>query len=584
MVQFLEGEPPVKRFSIQVCILVFACLAGLAICRADELAAVTGLVTDPNGRSVPGVTVLITNLNTNEVSRTVTNGQGIYRLPSLQPGIYRMTLDKDGFKSIVKSGVELHVQDVASINFELQIGSVNETVTVEAGGLVINTTDATVSTVVDRQFAENLPMNGRSFQSLIQLTPGVVLTANNGQDTGQFSVNGQRANSSDWMVDGVSANIGISASASIGSGLAGTLGSTSVLGGTNSLVSVDALQEVRIQTSTYAPEFGRTPGGQISIVTRSGTNQFHGAVFDYLRNDVFDANEWIADSVGLPNPRERQNDFGGTFSGPIVKDKTFFFFSYEGLRLRLPQTTLTFVPDASFTPGGTTNSRQNAIPALQPYFNAFSLPNATSPEIFVPCDPTTDPTCPPSGEKATGSAASNASFSNPGTLDAYSLRVDHKFNNRLNVFGRYNYSPSKLTQRGSSSSGASLSTVSLTAITTQTGTLGVTWAISPVAANDFRFNYSSTDASSSDYLDSFGGAVPLGTLPFPASFTARNALFTFGIFALGFNNGDLVAGEGVHNQQRQFNIVDSISIQRGSHSLKFGVDYRRLSPRFVSSQ
>src|SRR3984893_14922688 len=355
MVQFLEGEPPVKRFSIQVCILVFACLAGLAICRADELAAVTGLVTDPNGRSVPGVTVLITNLSTNVTSRTLTNDQGIYRVPSLQPGIYRMTLDKDGFKSIVKSGVELHVQDVASIKFELQIGSVNETVTVEAGGLVINTTDATVSTVVDRQFAGNLPMNGRSFQSLIPLTPGVVLTANNGQDTGQFSVNGQRANSNYWMVDGVSANIGISASASIGSGLAGTLGSTSVLGGTNSLVSVDALQEFRIQTSTYAPEFGRTPGGQISIVTRSGTNQFHGAVFDYLRNDVFDANDWFADSVGLPKPRERQNDFGGTFSGPIVKDKTFFFFSYEGLRLRVQQTTITFVPDASFTPGGLTN-------------------------------------------------------------------------------------------------------------------------------------------------------------------------------------------------------------------------------------
>src|SRR5229473_2533802 len=157
-------------------VLVFACLTGWAACRADELAAVTGLVTDPNGRSVPGVTVVIVNLATNVGSRTVTNDQGIYRVPSLQPGIYRMTLDKDGFKSIVKSGVELHVQDVASINFELQIGSVNETVTVEAGGLVINTTDATVSTVVDRQFAENLPLNGRSFQTLIQLTPGVVLT------------------------------------------------------------------------------------------------------------------------------------------------------------------------------------------------------------------------------------------------------------------------------------------------------------------------------------------------------------------------------------------------------------------------
>src|SRR5882724_1112319 len=282
---------------MRVCVLAFACLAGLAICRADELAAVTGLVTDPNGRSVPGVKIGIRRWGTNIEVTTTTNDQGIYRVPALQPGIYRITLLKDGFKSIVKSGVELHVQDVASINFELQLGSVNETVTVSAGGLVINTTDATVSTVVDRQFAENLPLNGRSFQSLIELTPGVVATANNGLDTGQFSINGQRANANYWMVDGVSANIGINAGATPGSGLAGTLGSAGVFGGTNSLVSVDALQEFRIQTSTYAPEFGRTPGGQISIVTRSGTNQFHGTAFNYLRNDVFDANNWFANSL-----------------------------------------------------------------------------------------------------------------------------------------------------------------------------------------------------------------------------------------------------------------------------------------------
>src|SRR5713226_7209609 len=159
---------------MRVCVLVFACLAGLAICRADELAAVTGLVTDPNGRSVPGVTVILTNLATNVGSRTVTNDQGIYRVPSLQPGIYRMTLDKDGFKSVVKSGVELHVQDVASINFELQIGSVNETVTVEAGASMINTTDGSVSTVVDQTYVQNMPLNGRSFQNLILLTPGTV--------------------------------------------------------------------------------------------------------------------------------------------------------------------------------------------------------------------------------------------------------------------------------------------------------------------------------------------------------------------------------------------------------------------------
>ncbi len=187
----------------------------------------------------------------------------------------------------------VNVQDHLEQNFKLAVGSVSESVTVDGGAPLVNTESAAVSTVVDRQFAENLPLNGRSFQTLIQLTPGVVLTTNNGLDTGQFSVNGQRASSNYWMVDGVSANIGIGTSTTPGNGLGGTLGSFSVLGGTNSLVSVDALQEFRIQTSTFAPEFGRTPGGQISIVTRSGTNQFHGTAFDYVRNDIFDANNWF---------------------------------------------------------------------------------------------------------------------------------------------------------------------------------------------------------------------------------------------------------------------------------------------------
>jgi hypothetical protein len=128
------------------------------------------------------------------------------------------------------------------------------------------------------------------------------------------------------MVDGVSANIGSNSGANPGNGMGGTVGSFSAFGGTNSLVSVDALQEFRIQTSSYAPEFGRTPGGQISIVTRSGTNQWHGTLFDYFRNDILDANDWFADQKGLLKPRERQNDFGGTFSGPILKNSTFFFF------------------------------------------------------------------------------------------------------------------------------------------------------------------------------------------------------------------------------------------------------------------
>ena len=307
---------------------------------------------------------------------------------------------------------------------------------------------------------------------------------------------------------------------------------------------------------------GVQPGGQISIVTRSGTNQFHGTAFDYFRNDALDANDWFngfTNNPPLPKAEERQNDFGGTFSGPIVKDKTFFFFSYEGLRLRLPQTTLTYVPD---TNPQDPYSRQFAAPALLPYMNAFPLPNG--PEVLDP------------NGNHQGIAQFNASYSDPGTLDAYSLRVDHKLNDRLNLFGRYNYSPSELSQRGGE--GTSLSTVIPTKITTQTGTVGVTWAISPVAANDFRFNYSSTDASSSYAWTASGALSRWGRCHSLVRLQPTMQQFSFTVFALG-NNDTPPAGANAHNQQRQINIVDSISIQKGSHSLKFGIDYRRLSPR-----
>src|SRR5258708_5341269 len=225
---------------------------------------INGLVLDPSNRVVVGAEIIAVNDVTAVQFATKSNDEGIYVLPSLPPGPYRLQVSKVGFKTIVKPDIVLNVQDALSINFTLPVGATLETVTVEGGAALVNTENAAVSTVVDRQFAENLPMNGRSFQTLIELTPGVVLTSNNGgSDNGQFSVNGQRAASNYWMVDGVSANIGIGTSIySAGNGLAGANAASSVLGGTNSLVSVDALQEFRIQTSTFSPEFGRAPGGQ----------------------------------------------------------------------------------------------------------------------------------------------------------------------------------------------------------------------------------------------------------------------------------------------------------------------------------
>jgi hypothetical protein len=520
---------------------------------ADPTATLAGRVDDPTGGVVPGTKVQATNVDTNVSYYGETNDVGAYRIPGLPPGHYRMIIEKPGFAKIVKPGIELHVQDVITVNFQMRVGSVSESVTVESGSPVLNTESAAVSTVVDRQFAENLPMNGRSFQTLIQLTPGVVLTVSNGSDSGQFSVNGQRAASNYWMVDGVGANIGIGVGSvgNAGNGLGGTVGSFSALGGTNSLVSVDAMQEFRVQTSTYAPEFGRTPGGQISIVTRSGTNQIHGTAFNYFRNDALDANNWFNGYINAPplqKAKERQNDFGGTLSGPIIRNRAFFFFSYEGLRLRLPQTSLTTVPDET--------ARQNAVPGMQPYLNAYPLPNGAD-------------------DVATGVAQFNATYSNPAMLNAYSLRIDDKASNKLNLFGRYNYSPSENVQRGVF---APLNAVLPARFKTQTGTVGATWSIKPTMLNDLRLNYSLTDASSHYFLDNFGGAIPLASLPFPSPFSKQNANIAVNIFALQ-NAGQLIEGANAHNLQRQINIVDNMSLQRGSHSLKFGVDFRRLSPK-----
>jgi len=510
-------------------------------------ATLNGQVLDSSGGAIAGATVDVVNVATNVKYSTKTNAEGMYLLPELPPANYEIQVSHTGFKTIVKPDVLLNVRDAVVINFTLPLGAVSERVTVEGGAPLINTESAAVSTVVDRQFAENIPMNGRSFQTLIQLTPGVVTIPSNANDGGQFSVNGQRGESNYWMVDGVSANIGVTSGTIPGNGFGGTLGSFSAQGGTNSLVSVDALQEFRIQTSTYAPEFGRTPGGQISIVTRSGTNQYHGTAFDYLRNDVLDANDWFQNYLKLPKPPERQNDFGGTINGPIIKNKTFFFFSYEGLRLRLPQVAQSTVPDL--------NARQSAIPALQPFLNAYPF----------------DPKQPNLGN---GRAQFNASFSNRSTLDAYSLRIDHKLFNRVTLFGRYNYSPSENAQRGSGRQ--ALSSLSPSRITTQTVTLGTTWSIASTVLDDFRFNYSRVNGSSYEFLNNFGGAVPLASLPLPSPYTAQNAQLAF--FILGLNHDLLLLGRGVQNLQRQINIVDSLSLTKGSHALKFGADFRRLSP------
>src|SRR5215471_11575493 len=321
-------------------VLFFLLYPSVLYCQSTS-ASLRGRITDPSKALVVSAGVACVENQTQVRFETTSNSSGEYYLSNVPPGAYRIEVEKTGFKKIVKPDVILHVQDALTIDFEMMVGPVSESITVEAGAPLVNTSDATVSTLIDRKFVEDLPLNGRSFQTLIMLTPGVVVTQTAFDDQGQFSVNGQRADANYFTVDGVSANFGVTGYFPLVQAAGGAIPALSVSGGTNSLVSVDAMQEFRVQTSSCAPEFGRTPGGQISIATRSGTNAFHGTLFEYFRNDVLDANDWFNGYTNvppIPKAKDRQNDFGGVFGGPIVKDKTFFFFSYEGLRLRQPST------------------------------------------------------------------------------------------------------------------------------------------------------------------------------------------------------------------------------------------------------
>lgn len=522
-------------------------------------ATLSGTVIDEAGRSIPGVNLALLNLSTALQRHATTDEEGAYIVPLLPPGHYNLTAQRDGFTTVIIKNIVLNTADQLVLRIKLRVGEIGASVTIVDDVVGIQHSTA-VGTMIDRNFVEHLPLNGRSFQSLFELTPGVVLTQTNFNEQGQFSVNGQRANANYFMVDGVSANFGVSAGSAPGQAAAGSLPALSVLGTTNNLVSLDALEEFRILTSTYAPEFGRTPGAQVSVITRSGSNEFRGSVFEYFRHDAMDANDWFANSSGLPRPAIRQNDFGGVIGGPLIRNNTFFFFSTEMVRLRQPQVAVTDVPSLS--------ARQNAPAAIKPFLNAFPVPNGP--------------------ERNFGVAEFSASYSDPAGLNATSIRIDVVTSEQLALFGRFNYAVSNITQRGApilpglsvqpvvnQNVTQSLNVLSHADVNTITLTGGGTFSFSPRSINDLRANWSRARGATSLTLDDFGGAQALPvSLIFPSAIVSGDTGFQF----LSGTNTNLSLGRNVDNHQQQVNLIESLSIVRGSHQLKFGVDYRRLTP------
>ena len=301
-----------------------------------------GTVTDTTGAAVPGVTVTLTHTATGLVRAVTTNSAGEYTAPSLPTGAYTVLGELTGFKSVTASNVTLGVDQRVRVNLPLEVGTMTEQVTVVGSSPLVQTSSSELGTTVTSDQMEALPLNGRNFVSLTRTVPGVLrgIPGSNIDGAGSlawrasasFSANGQRARDNNFMLDGVDNNE--------------TWLQTVVI-----FPSVDALDEFKLQTSTYSAEFGRSLGGVVNLQIKSGTNVMHGNAFEFHRNDAFDANNFFNNRAGRAKPDFKQNQFGGTLGGALFRDQTFFFTDYQGHRERLGQTFLSTVPSVAMRSG-----------------------------------------------------------------------------------------------------------------------------------------------------------------------------------------------------------------------------------------
>jgi hypothetical protein len=492
-------------------------------------ATLSGTVIDATGAAVPEVEIAVVNDGTGLRRGAKTGKDGSFTIPLLPPGRYDLSARREGFTPLEAPDIVLNVNDQIALRLALKLAAVGQEVIVVAEPAFLRRTDGSLGTVIDRKFAANLPVNGRTFGSLLALAPGVTPAVNN-TDEGEYSVNGQRSMSNYLMVDGVAATAGMGRTTR--DTLAGQRSATTVVGGFNGLVTMDALQEIRIQTSTFSPEFGRTPGGQVSLVTRSGTNVLHGSVFEQFRGDGMAANNWFSNSLNLDKARLSQHQFGATLGGPLARNRTFFFGSYEGLRLEQPRTLITGVPSRE--------ARQQAGPARD-FFNAF--PEPTGPN------------------RADGSAEYAANVSTQTDADTWALRVDHALGEGIQTFARYSHAPS--------SSRDNRILYALTPESTARSiTTGLTAVVGPKVLVEARFIYS-RDVT----IDGYTPASPALRSFFPSSVPA-SAYLQAGIT----NMSPILDGHTQDNETDQWNAVASASYLLEAHHVKFGVDYRGVSP------
>ncbi len=332
-----KGSSSTKCVWMYVCLAVLALLIGAGRVQGQaETATISGTATDPSGGALAGARIQVTNIGTNISQSTTTDAQGRYSIAQLPVGSYRLEASLSGFKNVVHGGVTLSVGSTLVVDFSLPVGEVNQTVNVESDVSRVETETSEVSTLISPQQMRDLPLNGRNFEQLITLAPGVstvgaALNAVTGRLYGMqdnYSVAGSRPTGQMFLLDNT--DIRDFWEHGTGSGYAATS------------LGVEAIGEFQVLTNTYTAQFAGN-GAVINATSRSGTNDLHGGAYEFFRNNVLDARD-IVDPVTGPPPF-RRNQFGGDLGGPIKKDKLFFFGNYEGLRQSLATTTDIFLPE-----------------------------------------------------------------------------------------------------------------------------------------------------------------------------------------------------------------------------------------------
>ena len=343
---------------------------GVRQLHAQTTAQITGTITDTQNAAVEGANVVVTSVDTGIAQPTKTNALGVYTVSLLKPGSYRIDINATGFRSLSRTGVTLEVAQTATLNFKLQVGGSVETITVSGDTPLLNVSSDAIGGVVEPAQVENLPMLGRNSNALMVLEPGVVSTR---QTTDNpvleshyqfFSMNGSRPDQSKFTLDGGNdTNVAFN--------------------GPEYTPQVEEVQEYRTQTSSFGAETGNSAGGIVNIISKTGTNEFHGSLFEYLRNDAFSANNYFSNLAGSPRPTLRYNQFGGTVGGPILRKRLFFFFAYEGLRQKTPDIVTTSVPTDAERSGDFSqlyNSSGQLITIYDPY---STVPDPANPGQYI---------------------------------------------------------------------------------------------------------------------------------------------------------------------------------------------------------